>query len=131
MSDPIFEVYRDDAGDLRAQRRDGTVRCDFCTSPDVRWEYPASPMEIVGHPVISGSDDEFITCERCHTFIERHDAAGLAEFSIAVQRRLLPRGSRVGDQVVDYPPRRRHVQLQLRNVLRFFDARTGPPRRMR
>lgn len=128
--DPFYKTYRDEDGQLHAYLPGGPA-CDFCLTPfaDVReaWTYPAAPMPVVGHPVITDSPDDWAACEICHKLIEAKRLGALVEWALAQQERMAPEGTIKGDHVVTYPPmaiRRRRFR---ENLLRFFDARTGPP----
>jgi hypothetical protein len=128
--DSIFELYRDDDGETRARRRDGIFRCDFCTTPNPRWEYPmqAGVIELDTGTPVGGSDDEFAACDRCHGFIEADDYPGLVRYSVRKEREVLPVGTRVAGGTIDYPPIKVHEQMKMTNVMRFKLARNGPAR---
>lgn len=99
--------------------------CDFCCSNPPSWEYPAARMEIIGHPAIDASDDEWAACGVCHGFLEAHDLEALIEFIVATQRRVMAIRRAEGMDMVEPP---KFTEAVRRNVLRFMDARTGPPR---
>lgn len=122
MTDPFYEHYLDDRGIERVRRRAGGEVCDFCLEPDPAWTYPAALMEVIGHPVITHSDDEWGACDECHRLIEAHDLGGLVERTVTMQPRHHP-----PDPLVRYPPLPLFRRLARRNILRFMDARTGPP----
>lgn len=99
--------------------------CEFCCRTTPQWEYPAAPMEIVGHPSITHSNDDWAACPVCHALIEAHDIDGLVQHAVKSQRRtiyeLRMRGMDIGT-IMD-------LETGLRqNILRFMDARMGPPR---
>jgi hypothetical protein len=99
-----------------------TPMCDFCLHPDVRWEYPATRMPVVGHALITHSEDEWGACDECKNLIEAHKLGPLVERCVK------------GQQEADFPaeyttPPLAIMRRQMReNLLRFMDARTGPPR---
>lgn len=101
--------------------------CDFCLGSDPVWEYPAAPMEIVGGSLIDRSDDEFAACEACHELLEAHRIGPLVERIVAAHRELVRRGQVAQGWVA--PPLPIHRRETRENVLRFMDARLGPPRR--
>lgn len=57
--------------------------CDFCSSPNVRWSYPAEDFVYVG---ITGSGiashGSWEACDVCHGMIERGDHALLVKHSV-------------------------------------------------
>lgn len=128
----IWNLYPE--GDAVRAERVGEPRCDFCLTRPVRWTYPAAPMEVVGAPVITDSDDDFAACDACHELIEAKRIGPMVERMVHIQRENLPAGStagttRQGDElVVRWPPVPIHRRKARRNLLRFFDARTGPAR---
>lgn len=128
--DPFYETVTEQ-GVRRARLRSGVEVCDFCLTPDPAWEYPARRMEIVGHPVIDISDDEWGACDRCRQLIDAQNFPALVRHAVRTQRKLVPDGTVRDEKVVRYPPLRQHEQLLMRNVLRFMDARSGPARRCR
>src|SRR5712691_10119589 len=77
------------------QPRKNTPMCDFCTSPDPAWRYPARDIELgtlVGFadesPVFSEqrvSAGDWAACEECGDLIEARDWPGLARRSLRVQ----------------------------------------------
>jgi hypothetical protein len=122
VSDPEYERYVDKDGKRRVRRRKGDEVCDFCLKPHPTWSYPAAPMEIVGHHAMSGSDDEWAACDECHALIEAHNLGGLVERVVAMQPVHRP-----ADDVIYYPPVPVARRKARQNLLRFMDARTGPP----
>lgn len=57
-----------------------SVICDFCSSEDVRWSYPA--RDFVARVVpIAGSEGGWAACDACHDLIEADDLDGLAKRS--------------------------------------------------
>ena len=90
--------------------------CDFCSSPDVVWSYPAkdfeAPMDIGAR--CAGS---WLACEVCHELIERRDRGALAERSLtAPGMRTIP-----PDAAMNFA-RRLHAL--------FLGHRTGPARKL-
>lgn len=118
--DPSSFTYREEGG--RTFVEAPTPVCDFCLSPDVEWEFPATTMPLVGHPLIGESQGEWAACEGCKALVEAHDLGGLIERSIA------------GHQAAERPSGVRLKPLPIwrretrENLLRFMDARTGPAR---
>ncbi len=49
----------------------GEPLCDFCSSQDVRWAYPAHDVDVDGG--IASSIGAWATCETCHNLIESMD----------------------------------------------------------
>lgn len=120
--------HRWDPGNLERHERDGATYmdakqpvCDFCLGPDPRWQYPAAPMPIQGHPLIDESDDEWCACDECKLLIEAHNLEGLLERCLELHMAM--------EIPADYrKPPRSVVRRTLReNLLRFMDARRGPP----
>lgn len=96
--------------------------CDFCLSPDVTWEFPATSMPLVGHPLIGESEGEWAACNGCKELIEAHRLGPLVERAIAGHKAAeRPTGVRIKPM----PIWRRELR---ENLLRFMDARTGPAR---
>lgn len=94
--------------------------CDFCLSPDVKWEYPATRMPLQGHPLIDVSEGAWAACDECHRLVERTDIAALVQRSIEGQEQAETPGYVAMQEVYKLRSQLRH------NILRFFDARTGP-----
>lgn len=97
--------------------------CDFCLLRQPTWEFPATAMPIEGHPLVGMVDGAWAACDECHRLVEAKDIPALLDRSIKGQQEAERPGYVVllGDT---YKLRR-----QLReNILRFFDARTGPAR---
>jgi hypothetical protein len=113
----------------RAYRLDGLVVCDFCLGPGPTWEFPAAPMPIVGHATIGASDDEWAACDECAALVTASRLGELVERCVQRQRELYPTGTPgPGGTIVQHKPlplARRDFRA---NLLRFLDARTGPPR---
>lgn len=100
--------------------------CDFCLGPDPRWAYPAAPMWLT-HPIFTRSEDDFAVCQPCHELLERGDILGLTDRILVEQPRHVPGGTIRDGGVVTWPhPSVRRTQA-LANILRFMDARKGPP----
>lgn len=118
MSDPRYRFYRDAEGRQRAARTNDEWVCDFCLSPDPLWDYPAAEMEVLSS-ICNRSDDEWGACQKCHEYLQAGDIEGLVCWSVEQQRRL--------SAEYDMPPRTVHLAMQRYNILRFMDARTGPP----
>jgi hypothetical protein len=94
--------------------------CDFCSSPDPTWEYPArSFVAYTAGPVTGESVGSWAACEACHRLIEANDRVGLVARAMSRVRELGPEAARA-----------------LRGCLhdlqaRFFAHRVGPARRIR
>jgi hypothetical protein len=117
-----FKVRLEDDGNLHLVTDDPV--CDFCCLGAPAWTYPAARMEIVGHPVMTASRDDWACCEQCHAFIEAHDLDGLFEYIKKMFRRSLYEQRLAGKEM--YEPGEVWENAR-QNVLRFFDARLGPP----
>lgn len=105
--------------------------CDFCLGPDVAWDYPTAPITDTQHPVFTVlAGDGFAACESCHRALVLGDYEGLVWRIAAYQPVHVPEGTVVEGGVVVYGP----LEVQLTKarfaVLRFLEARTGPPTRM-
>lgn len=123
--DPFYDTFIDRDGKVAARSLLGHEVCDFCLTPHPTWEYPAALMEVVGHAVITHSNDEWGACDRCHAFIEAKNLQGLMRYAVRQQRKLYPPGSAHGGAIA-YRSLRESERLMMRNILRFMDARTGP-----
>lgn len=98
--------------------------CDFCLALNPTWEYPAAPMPIQGHHTIDRSEDEFAACDECHRMIEQKSVGALVERMVTEQRRHLTESG----TAALFKPVPIHRRESREILLRFFDARTGPPR---
>lgn len=63
------------------------MKCDFCSSPAVRWRYPARDvnMGVVlsgGKSVMHNSRGDWAACDTCHDMIEAGDYTSLLNRSI-------------------------------------------------
>lgn len=94
--------------------------CDFCLAPDPTWEYPAARMPLQGHPIIDVSEGAWAACDECHALVERADLGALVERSIQGQEQAETPAFVAMQDVYKLRSQLRH------NILRFFDARTGP-----
>lgn len=57
--------------------------CDFCSSPGVLWDYPATDFQMPLHDGRSFvSTDGWVACAECSDFIEAGDDIGLFTHSI-------------------------------------------------
>jgi hypothetical protein len=125
MSYP-FEHYEED-GKPHVTRREGDHRCDFCLALidyATVWTYPCAPMPIVGPAgrVIQATDDDWAVCPDCHALIQGSKIGALVERAVTQQPINEPPNTLIRYGPV--PMRRRWMR---ENVLRFMDARTGPP----
>ena len=91
--------------------------CDFCSEPNVVWQYPAQNFvayavaDIVGQSV-----GDWAACTVCHVLIEDGDRGGLLERSLS---RLLEKNPEMRPDEAD-------VREELATVHRmFFAHRTG------
>lgn len=122
-----YEIYVDEQGRRRARPRDHAIRCDFCLAtlavPDC-WTYPAAPMEIVGPEgrPYQASDDDWAACQTCHELIAGSRIGELVERMVAEHPRNFPE-----TEARVYPPVSLRRRWARENLLRFMDARTGPP----
>ena len=98
-----------------------TTLCDFCSSPEIRWEYPARDFttDVVRSPdggtVTERALGAWRACDECHRLIEAGDFGGLAARSLA----MLP--------VPVKPGREEWWRAQFRELhQQFAEARTGP-----
>jgi hypothetical protein len=102
--------------------------CDFCLAPDPPWTYPAAPMEL-DSAIFDASVDDFAVCDDCHQLIAAGDVAGLTLRIVQLQQVHVPPGTVIDGGLVTYPPQLIALERAKFNVLRFMDARTGPPTR--
>lgn len=136
MSDP-----REDLPGFRAERHDrftylipeeGQERCDFCLMlrPEPSWTYPTAPMELESptrnpiQAVFDGTDDDWLVCQACHELVQSSGIGALVERIVNLQPMHRP-----ADEAVYYPPVPLRRRAARQNVLRFMDARRGPPTR--
>ena len=57
--------------------------CDFCSDPNVSWQYPArSFVAYVLDGIAGESVGAWAACDVCHDLIEKDDRSGLAAHSI-------------------------------------------------
>jgi hypothetical protein len=106
--------------------------CDFCLGPDPVWDYPTAPIhDIEGpSPFTALAGDGFACCRACHALLLRGDIVGLAERIVREQPVNVPPGSEKDGGIVVYPHRGAHRGYAMQAILRFMDARTGPPVRL-
>jgi hypothetical protein len=123
-TDDAYEFYTDpEALHLRARLKGGVQVCDFCLKADPEWTYPAGPVEIVGHPVYTDSDDDWGACDDCHSAIERDDIGHLVYRMV----RLQPIHGHIHADELESDEIRAAIALV--NARRFMLARSGPPYR--
>jgi hypothetical protein len=96
--------------------------CDFCLVTRPTWEYPAERMPLLGHPLVDESEGEWAACDECHALIDAHKLQELIDRCIKAQIEAETPGYVVSPAL--YIMRRKLRE----NLLRFFDARTGPAR---
>ena len=70
------------------------IICDFCSSPDVLWSYPAANFQVEGTRVLA-SEGGWAACHDCAALIEADDRGGLARRALSatpafMQERCLP-----------------------------------------
>jgi hypothetical protein len=65
----ITEVHRAD------------IVCDFCSTPEVKWMYPADDIAV--DALQWGSRGEWAACDTCHALIESSERDKLAEHSLS------------------------------------------------
>jgi hypothetical protein len=126
-----FFRTRGPKGEPIAARVDEQYVCDFCLHPEPRWEFPARPVAIVGHPAIDYSEDEFLACDECRRLIDQQAIGALVERSCHEQRRHVPPGAVRGSIVAEYPPLPIQRRIARENIMRFMDARAGEARPFR
>lgn len=84
VTDPEFQFY--DIHATMLVERGGRVYeegitppvCDFCMDTRVRWEYPCATF-VHGS---FGSDDSWLTCDRCSALVEADERVMLCERSL-------------------------------------------------
>lgn len=92
--------------------------CDFCSSPDVQWAYPAEDFVVSGSILpanTAGSAGGWAACPACHALIERGDRVKLA------RRSARKFAKRYGVPVGSIEPRLRELHDQ------FWAHRKGKP----
>jgi hypothetical protein len=96
-----------------------TSICDFCSEPNVVWQYPAQNFIAYATPgVVGQSIGDWAACVTCHLFIERGDHNALLERSVS---RLLEKNP---DMRADEAEVREHLRMIHRM---FFDHQAGAP----
>ena len=94
-----------------------TCICDFCSSPDVKWRYPAKTfLAYVTDSVAGESLGDWAACTKCHDLIERDDRAGLAAWSIESLITVHPEMAEIKEDLL------REMAVLHRS---FFDSRIG------
>jgi hypothetical protein len=101
------------------------VECDFCSTPNPTWTYPAETFTAVGlstEPFVQTSLGSWATCEMCHRLIQRNDRTALA--------------IRALDHLIIAHPEMIFFSKELLDELRglheqFFLYRTGEPQPVR
>jgi hypothetical protein len=94
--------------------------CDFCSTHEVAWSYPAMDFGVVDPNLGWGSRGDWAACGPCHDFIEDDDRKALAKRSLDLFFEHNP-------QIPDLPHIRQRVfqHVQLMHAA-FFNVRTGP-----
>lgn len=88
--------------------------CDFCSSPDVRWRYPARDF-VISALEGAGSEGGWAACPACHALIER----GLRDKLTERSARRFARKHGIPVKAVKPQLRKLHDQ--------FWANREGPP----
>jgi hypothetical protein len=104
---------------LKALDDVGLMVCDFCSSPDVRWLYPAQDFEMYKHQDLHHmSRSGWAACEICHHLIEQRLFQDLNQHAMTS----FPGGP------IDHPTVAVLVMEAIKaNTARFERNRTGPP----
>jgi hypothetical protein len=89
--------------------------CDFCSSPEIVWEYPARDFVL---PLLGTTSflslDGWVTCQKCYQLIEAGDTQALKK-RMAIRHGIdLSRNGVLSA----------HLSRQIQQ---FFQCRTGPP----
>ena len=101
---------------------DTNLLCDFCSTPDPAWRYPARSFLAYCAPNVAGeSVGDWAACEQCHILIEANDRSGLAQRSL--------------DELIAKRPEAILAATVLYEELaglhrEFFAHRSGPPVRI-
>lgn len=64
----------------RIENHSAEIICDFCSSREVKWSYPA--VDFVELSTAWGSTGEWAACDACHDCIENDDRKGLTQRSV-------------------------------------------------
>lgn len=83
------------------------ARCDFCSAPDPKWEYPAKDFkQIVPEFVVFGKlgvqfRGSWLSCNYCHDLIELREMDTLARFGVTafIVQHDLPKDREVFDEI--------------------------------
>lgn len=121
LSDPHGRTLftREEVKGTVVETAPGQVVCDFCGAPSVAWSYPCGEMPIVGHHVITRTDDDWAACDNCHALIEAGNIDRMARAMVERQRK------NVNNPAFIPLPRRRALRNQRINLIRFMKARIG------
>ena len=93
--------------------------CDFCSDPNVSWQYPArSFVAYIVDGIAGQSVGDWAACDACHELIENDDRPGLAAYSI--------------DSLIEVHPEFEVAREELSREMQglhgtFFCSRMGPP----
>jgi hypothetical protein len=106
--------------------------CDFCLGPDPAWDYPTAPIDHIDgpSPFSALAGDGFAVCTACHVLLVRGDTVALADRIVREQPINVPPGSEQDGGVVVYPHPAARRGYAMQAILRFMDARLGPPARL-
>jgi len=122
--DDEYRVYVSPTGARRVMLKGAQIVCDFCMAPEAPWVYPCGNMPIMGHRMITHSDDPWGACDECHNFIEADQYDMLVEHMIKKQKEHRP-----PDNATVYPPEDLMRVFLRQNVINFRKARIGPVER--
>ena len=86
------------------------IVCDFCSSPDVLWSYPAVDFQVEGTRLLA-SEGGWAACHDCATLIEADDRDGLAQRALSTAPAFM---------------RERCLPFMTALHAQFFRARRGP-----
>ena len=75
------QAFLEEGLDVEFRRSTSNPICDFCSSSNVHWRYPAKDF-IPDSSIPWGSRGDWAACNGCHDFIEENDREGLLERSI-------------------------------------------------
>lgn len=91
--------------------------CDFCSSPDVAWRYPARTFAAyIVAGIVGESVGDWAACPACHALIESGQRSALADRSV---RTLL-------EKQPDWKPAEPELRAHLLHLhAMFFESRVG------
>lgn len=83
--------------------------CDFCMAPKPPWAYPAKFVPVSAYAILNDVE-HWSVCDLCHRLLETEDIDGLVK------------------RIFDSPSHLTRKRIR-RIIVRFLDARMGPPTR--